>query len=626
MADRRFFGRAWASLGSTRNVFGKLCLLALLQFVPVLGQIVTFGYFLGWVREAAWGMETPMPAHVLSGGDRHFWPRGAKAWVTSILYGLIMSALIVGLVAVWLFWGHWQPGLLDDVILGVLVAVGTAGTILLVVIYYMGLVRLSIYNRFGAAWQWGACLRMAGSDFGGLLKLFFGSFGLYLLVSAIVGLIAALVGVLLSVSFAWSAFAGLFGSLGDVQSIAYALLAVMGSLLVALPILLALSFLIGIPYLVISAVCWRALGNWAAGLNVPVWGAMSDPLPAPAAEGVAPGADETTAPAGAEGAPASPIADATVEQAATASATAAQAVVDAAATQEVSDATVAQAAAGVPTSSGEADAAAVAPAQVEQAAAARQPTPSQPTAQVEPATQAQPPVAQLSPQPAVGHPASLQSCVQTHTAQASQAGATAPQPQPVRRSHPVGVIVLCLLGALIGCLLVCLLVNCVAWAGSHSRYGSVSTHASVSSANGSSAEGTWRTDDGQTVTLKKDRTFTWQYDRSGDSYVTGSYTVDDLGSELPESVSDLLAGTGLDELLDVAGGVGIDPSLFGICVYELRLTADGGVNGGIDASLDVKGITLDVLLVVSGDRALLVDLSSLDAGNVQDAILEAERS
>ena len=60
MADRRFFGRAWASLGSTRNVFGKLCLLALLQLVPVVGQIVTFGYFLGWLREAAWGMETPM--------------------------------------------------------------------------------------------------------------------------------------------------------------------------------------------------------------------------------------------------------------------------------------------------------------------------------------------------------------------------------------------------------------------------------------------------------------------------------------------------------------------------------------------------------------------------------------
>ena len=140
------------------------------------------------------------------------------------------------------------------------------------------------------------------------------------------------------------------------------------------------------------------------------------------------------------------------------------------------------------------------------------------------------------------------------------------------------------------------------------------------------AEGAWRSGDGQTVTFKGDRTFTWEYDRSGDSYVTGTYAIEDLGSEVPESLSDPLAGTGLDELLDAAAGVGIDPSLFGVGVYELRLTADGGASDGLDASLDVKGNTLDVLLVVSVDRALLVDLGSLEANGVQGAILEVERS
>ena len=177
-ADRRFFGRAWASLASTRNVFGKLCLIALLQFVPILGQIVALGYFLGWVREAAWGMETPAPAHVLSGGDRAFWPRGAKAWVTTLLYGLIEAAFICILGAVWTFFGHMQGGIVDDIVLGVLVAAGLCGTILLTICCYVGLVRLAVYNRFGAAWQWGKSLQMAGRDFGGLLKLFFGTVGL----------------------------------------------------------------------------------------------------------------------------------------------------------------------------------------------------------------------------------------------------------------------------------------------------------------------------------------------------------------------------------------------------------------------------------------------------------------
>ena len=209
-------------------------------------------------------------------------------------------------------------------------------------------------------------------------------------------------------------------------------------------------------------------------------------------------------------------------------------------------------------------------------------------------------------------------------AQMLQAGA--PSPRPARRSHPAAVIVLCLVGMLVGSLLVCLLVSCVSWGGAHVRHGVSYVSLDASLTDQSVAEGAWRSGDGQTVTFKGDRTFTWEYDRSGDSYVTGTYAIEDLGSEVPESLSDLLAGTGLDELLDAAAGVGIDPSLFGVGVYELRLTADGGASDGLDASLDVKGNTLDVLLVVSGDRALLVDLGSLEANGVQGAILEVERS
>ena len=52
-----YFSRSWEAFRSTEGWFAKICILALIAFIPILGPIVVSGYLLGWARDAAWGMD-----------------------------------------------------------------------------------------------------------------------------------------------------------------------------------------------------------------------------------------------------------------------------------------------------------------------------------------------------------------------------------------------------------------------------------------------------------------------------------------------------------------------------------------------------------------------------------------
>lgn len=291
--DRRFVGRAWRSLASTRNVFGKVLLILLLQLIPIFGQIVTYGYMLGWLREAAWGIETPMPAHVLGQGDDKFWARGVKAFFVQVLYGMLLSVVwvvasgLVGLASRDLRLGHSVGG---SVLVAVVFALAVVATVLLVIECVMGLVRLSLYNDFGSAWQWGAGLSMASVDFGGLIKVGAAYLGLMLLSSALAFVFIAMpVGAALFLGLpgwvssldASSAIALRDGlnslSPDQISVLATGMMAALGAWVFAW---LAIGMLLAVPAFIMQAVCWRALGNWAAQLDVVDWGPSSDPLPA----------------------------------------------------------------------------------------------------------------------------------------------------------------------------------------------------------------------------------------------------------------------------------------------------------------------------------------------------------
>lgn len=290
--DRRFVGRAWKSLASTKNVFGKILLILLLQLVPILGQIVTYGYVLGWMREAAWGFETPMPAHVLGGGDDKFWAHGVKGFFVQLLYALLFS--IVGVVAAGLLGmiandPRLAHSITGSVLVALVVATAVVAIVFLLIEFVMGLIRLSLYNDFGSAWQWGAGLSMAAVDFGGLVKIAVVNF-LYMVLSEvlIVTAIALPMVIALVTGFAqWDGMidsAQVFMNVGP-DSLSYSevtsLILATSMTFGALPLLWTVAILLlSVPMMIFSLVCYRALGNWAAQLDVVHWGPSSEPLPA----------------------------------------------------------------------------------------------------------------------------------------------------------------------------------------------------------------------------------------------------------------------------------------------------------------------------------------------------------
>ncbi|MBM6999023.1 DUF4013 domain-containing protein [bacterium] len=330
-SDRRFVGRAWRDLAGTRSLFGKLCLLTLLQVVPVIGQMALLGCAMSWLREAAWGMRTPLPKHVLGAQTPGFWSRGAKAWVVIVLYAMIGTAATTLLAGSLSLAGYELSGMTMHVVSALLVAAIVVVWILLAILLAMGLVRLAIYDRFSTAWQWGQQMRMAGADFGGLVKIFFG----LLLQSLLVGVFVCVAAVL---AVAGTASLGVHlamteildgalqtGSAAPVMSAATAF----GAWAI---VLCVVAFVLSVPSTILDLVGWRALGTWAALLDVPAWGAPGDPLPAPRASLDAAAAQdvaEAPRPATPEPAPAGEAGEATTAPAATQATPAADAAPDA---------------------------------------------------------------------------------------------------------------------------------------------------------------------------------------------------------------------------------------------------------------------------------------------------------
>ena len=583
--DRRFFGKAWASLRSTRNVFGKLCLLALLQFVPVVGQMILLGYALGWLRQAAWRREVPMAAHVCGRGDTDFWPRGAMAWCVQVLYALLacaVDALVLALLACVL--GLGMPRLAESVAVGVASGVIVLADALLAVSMYVGLARMAVYNNFGAAWQMGVNLKMAFQDFGGLLKVAFGSLGLQLLVGLGLCLtvclffaLAILLGGPVAAAFGFGALDGATTSLA----------ALAGGALAALPLLVVASFLLSIPYLVVSLLSWHALGGWVAQFDVARWGTRHDPLPFERAE-----------------------------SAPEASAGPATATTDAASTEPTGAAAPASASAPAPAASSEPTSASApepapatpgAPAFSPQAVAQPAPTDAEgaQAAGVDAASCAAP-AASAAPSPS-GAPASAEPTSAQAPASASAAPGSAPAPAAPRpRSHPLLVSLLCFAGAALAMALAGVVAS-----GAGAAAGACARSAGVCLPPASAQtglEGTWATQDGQVVTLRADRTFAWRY--ADGTEVTGTYVVGDVSDRLSASASAEDLSEALSMLSEL--GVSADPADFaGASSYELVLTASSATDAsGASASSRVRGNAIDVLFVVRDGQAQIFDLAS----------------
>ena len=287
----QYFKSAWGDIKTSPGWFGKLCLLALLNFIPVFGQIVTFAYLYGWAREIAWGTHEPMPARIFANEDGKFWRRGWFLLVLAFVFTLVPQ-VVMQIGDYWQVMGmggrvNGVAGAQNPVLVGVgglLSFVGFAGAVVLAVLAWIGSMRIAIYDRLSAGFQLGKIWKMLRFDTNGILKIF----GMNLIVSLVLGVIVFFLAFMVMFIVVAAGVAGLVGAGYSVDSLQYMsdaqalrmfgrFVASAGVVGVLAILLLAFATMLASAY--VDALIARALGYWTLQFDVPRWGGQDEPLP-----------------------------------------------------------------------------------------------------------------------------------------------------------------------------------------------------------------------------------------------------------------------------------------------------------------------------------------------------------
>ena len=294
--DIEYFKSAWGDIKNSRGWFGKLCLLALLNFIPIFGQIVTFGYLYGWAREMAWGTHKPLPTRIFENEDGKFWRRGWFVFVLMFVFMLVPAIVYIIGASIettqvsynvdWFGFVSAQP-VVDPVLQMVSSALCVLAFILMVllgVLAWVGAIRVSIYDRLSAGFQFGKIWKMMRHDFSGIMRIF----GMELLFSLALGVLLTIVLVILGFLVLTAGLAGLmrmgydpsmFQYLTQAQKMSVLLQFVASAGIMGVVALFVGGFLSSVATLFVNLLVTRAVGYWTMQFEVPIWGGQDDPLP-----------------------------------------------------------------------------------------------------------------------------------------------------------------------------------------------------------------------------------------------------------------------------------------------------------------------------------------------------------
>lgn len=291
MNNIQYFNAAWGDIKNSPGWFGKLCLLALLNFIPIFGQIVTFGYLYGWAREIAWGTHEPMPTRIFANEDGKLYRRGWFVFVLVFVVGLIAS-IVMSIGQGMQGAGMW--GLMSEAHRGasalasgfgtLIYLIGLVGGILLSILAWIGSMRISIYDRLSAGFQLGKIWKMFRHDTGGIMRIF----GMDLLFGFIIGIILSIVLFIIIFLVIFAGVASLAASgysfeslrhLSDTQALALVVQVFLSAGLVGFFGILIASFLSFVGELFVMLLVARAMGYWTMQFDVPKWRGQDDPMP-----------------------------------------------------------------------------------------------------------------------------------------------------------------------------------------------------------------------------------------------------------------------------------------------------------------------------------------------------------
>lgn len=278
-----YFRTAWNDIKNSPKWFSKMLIMALLMFVPILGPIVIAGYFYGWARDIAWGVHAPLPSRIFGNEDGRLYSRGFFVYVITFVFGLIPGILQTVLLIVFgvgtgslIGGGSYGGFALFSVILGLIYGVVSFAVYFAVIFFsWVGGMRMSVYGRLSAGFQFGKIWAMIRKDFWGLLRIF----AMMLICGLVVGLV---VGLVMSLAIIIPLTVGIAGTGGNLHADSLsggviAWIIALGGIAVLL--LLVVGYITGVCSVIIQALVVRALGYWTRQFDVPAWRGQDDPMP-----------------------------------------------------------------------------------------------------------------------------------------------------------------------------------------------------------------------------------------------------------------------------------------------------------------------------------------------------------
>lgn len=283
----KYFSTAWNDITSSPSWFPKLLLLGLVYCIPVFGQIVVLGYAFGWAREIAWGAHTPMPQHIFANEDGKLYRRGFFTLVIMFVFMLVpgileaIGAAMQGATAYADSLYGAGFGVLP-VIGGIFNVASAVAAFLISMPCWIGVMRMTLYDRLSAGFQLPKIWSMLKRDAGGMWRILGMSILMMLVVEVIFTLIIGLFVVIAIASAVGIAGPAYFsGSLGanmgaDFGILAGGLLALGGVFIV---LFIAVCYFGMVASVFVLLMVARAVGHWTSQFDVPHWRGQDDPMP-----------------------------------------------------------------------------------------------------------------------------------------------------------------------------------------------------------------------------------------------------------------------------------------------------------------------------------------------------------
>ena len=283
------FSTSWRMLTHERGWIIPLCLLALVGWIPILGQIAVFGYAYEWARFTAWGIDTAPKRRNVDYGK--VLATGGRAFLVFLLMGMIVRfALAVfgfsridrlmrflpmgsGLSAAPIVDGITELSLWGVIALAVGLVLGT--------FLMAAMMRATLYDSFAAGWRVDRLFQMIARDPGGFLKTWLVSLAggalsiVYTLATTALGGALAFGGFVSYARHGGIAFHLGHGGYPLEQLSSWGA----GPIIFAVLLLIAAAFFYGVVCIAMQMVAINAMGQWFCRFEVARWGVSADPLP-----------------------------------------------------------------------------------------------------------------------------------------------------------------------------------------------------------------------------------------------------------------------------------------------------------------------------------------------------------